>query len=211
MGLAFLIIGDKLQLLSERKVLKEHEYAALLDAGGLVQAARGEADDIVAAARAQARQSLQKGYDEGWEAARLAHAQRTVAAALQAQSQLRGLRETMARLVVKGIEQIASGLPADSLMEMALERVDAMLRHESFILLRVAPAQEHDVRQALARLGARVNWAGLAQVQVDEELNDGDCVVQTASGSLDIGLDAQLATIERALQAMGPAGASTPA
>ena len=209
MGLAFLIIGDKLQLLSERKVLKEHEYAALLDAGGLVQAARGEADDIVAAARAQARQSLQKGYDEGWEAARMAHAQRTVTAALQAQSQLRGLRETMARLVVKGIEQIASGLPADSLMEMALERVDAMLRHESFILLRVAPAQEHDVRQALARLGARVNWAGLAQVQVDEELNDGDCVVQTASGSLDIGLDAQLATIERALQAMGPAPAST--
>lgn len=211
MGLAFLIIGDRMQLLSERKVLKEHEYAALLDAGGLVQAARGEADDIVAAARAQARQSLQRGYDEGWEAARLAHAQRTVTAALQAQGQLRGLRETMARLVVKGVEQIASGLPADSLMEMALERVDAMLRHESFILLRVAPAQEHDVRQALARLGARVNWAGLAQVQVDEELNDGDCVVQTASGSLDIGLDAQLATIARALEAMGPAVGSTPA
>ncbi|MEK7890358.1 HrpE/YscL family type III secretion apparatus protein, partial [Burkholderia contaminans] len=32
MGLAFLITSDNLQLLSERKVLKEREYAALLDA-----------------------------------------------------------------------------------------------------------------------------------------------------------------------------------
>jgi type III secretion protein L len=205
MGLAFLIIGDKLQLLSERKVLKEHEYAALLDAAGLVQAARGEAADIVAAARAQAQQSLQKGYDEGWEAARAAHALQSITSALQAQSQLRALREAMARLVVQGVEQITSELPAASLLESALERVDTMLRLESFILLRVAPGEETHARQALARLGARVNWASVAQVQADPELREGYCVVQTASGSMDIGLEAQLATIARALQGMGAA------
>ena len=42
MGLAFLISTDHLQLLSERKVFKEAEYAALLDAAAVLDAARAE-------------------------------------------------------------------------------------------------------------------------------------------------------------------------
>jgi type III secretion protein L len=43
MGLAFLITSDNLQILSERKVLKEAEYSALLEASSVIDAARTEA------------------------------------------------------------------------------------------------------------------------------------------------------------------------
>ena len=51
MGLAFLITTENLQLLSERKVLKENEYAALLDASvgiiALRDAMRAHDEEIV--------------------------------------------------------------------------------------------------------------------------------------------------------------------
>ena len=54
MGLAFLITSDNLRLLSERKVLKEAEYAALLDAASVIETAQQEAARIVERAGSEA-------------------------------------------------------------------------------------------------------------------------------------------------------------
>ena len=69
MGLAFLITTDKLQILSERKVLKQHEYAALLDATSILGNAQQERERLLEDAQAQREQQLKAGYDEGYEKA----------------------------------------------------------------------------------------------------------------------------------------------
>ena len=45
MGLAYLITSDRLQLLCERKVLKEAEYSALLDSARLIETVTGSPPD----------------------------------------------------------------------------------------------------------------------------------------------------------------------
>ena len=79
MGLAFLITADNLQLLSERKVLKAHEYSALLDATAVLNAAQSEAKRVQADANASVRVRHRQGYDDGWAQAQADFAARHMA------------------------------------------------------------------------------------------------------------------------------------
>jgi type III secretion protein L len=203
MGLAFLITSDNLQLLSERKVLKEAEYAALLDASQVVAAAHAEARRIVEQAEREAEQHRRQGHEEGLQRAKVEYAQRLVSEALASERQLRALRTSMAGIVVKAVGQfIADAQPAE-LFEAALLRVDALIRSEPFVAIRVAPAQEGTLRGVLARLRGEAQWTMSVSVQADASLPDGGCVVQTASGTLDIGVDAQLDAFRRAVERDG--------
>ena len=203
MGLAFLITTENLQLLSERKVLKEAEYAALLDASALVETARHEARRIVQQAVQQAEESRRQGYEEGQRSARAEYAQRLVGDTLAAQRQLHALRTSMAQIVVKAVGQFIGEAEPAALFEAALLRVDTLVRNEPFITMRVVPAQEVALRQVLARLRSEANWGMNVTVMPDPSLAEGACVVQTASGTLEIGVNAQLEAFRRALERSG--------
>ena len=200
MGLAFLITTENLQLLSERKVLKEAEYAALLDASQLVEVARKEARRIVAQAEKQAEEHRRKGHEEGVQRAKAEYAQRLVSEAVASERQLRALRSSMAGMVVKAVGQFIADADPAELFEAALLRVDTLIRSEPFINIRVSPAQEPMLRTVLTKLHREAQWTMSIAVQPDASLPDGGCVVQTSSGTLDIGVDAQLEAFRRAVE-----------
>ena len=204
MGLAFLITTDNLQLLSERKVLKEAEYAALLDATQLLEAARREAERIVAQAGRQAEERQRRGYEEGVQSGRAEAAQRMASDALASERQLRELRGAMASIVVKAVGQFMADADPALLYQAALLRVDTLIRSESFVGVRVAPAQESALRRALARLRSESDWTLAVAVQADASLPDGACVVQTGSGTIEIGMQAQLDAFRKAVERAGP-------
>ncbi len=199
MGLAFLITTDNLQLLGERKVMKEAEYAALLDATQVLAVARDEGRRIVEQATRQAQVLRQQAYEEGVAMAKAEYAERLVALAGDTQAQLQGVREVMARLVVKAVGQFVAGADTSSLYEAALLRVDKLVRSEPYLDVRVSPKHEAKLRAVLARLQAEANWTMNVAVQADATLADGDCVLQTASGTIEIGVNAQLEAFRRAL------------
>jgi type III secretion protein L len=203
MGLAFLISTDNLQLLSERKVFKEAEYAALLDAAAVLDAARHEAARVAAQAEHDAALALEQGRAEGLRRAQAEYAQALAADALATQRQLQALRASMAQIVVRAVGQFMAEVDPARLLESALRRVDVLLRVEPFVALRVAPAQEATLRRALAALGQDAGWALAAAVTADPALADGTCVVSTASGTLEIGVDAQLEAFRKAVESAG--------
>jgi type III secretion protein L len=203
MGLAFLITTENLQLLSERKVLKEAEYAALLDAAQVVETARTEARRIVAQGTQQAEAARRKGYEEGLQRAQAEYAQRLVSEAVATEQQLHALRKSMAQIVVKAVGQFISELDPQELFESALLRVDSLIRNEPYITVRVAPEQEDSVGHVLARLRSEANWTMNISLVSDPALQPGACVVQTPSGSLEIGVDAQLEAFRKAVERSG--------
>ncbi|KLN53517.1 type III secretion system stator protein SctL [Variovorax paradoxus] len=203
MGLAFLITTENLQLLSERKVLKEHEYAALLDASTVVETARREARRIVQQATQDAEAGRRQGYEEGLRRARAEYATQLVTDTMAAERQLHVLRASIAQIVVKAVGQFIADADPAALFEAALMRVDTLIRQEPFITVRVAPAQEAALRGVLARLRAEANWTMTVHFVADAALPIGACVVQTASGVLDIGVDAQLEAFRRAVERSG--------
>lgn len=206
MGLAFLITTENLQLLSERKVLKEAEYAALLDAEAVVDAARAEARRIVAQGTQQAEASRAKGYDAGLRQAQAEYARRLVSDAVAAEQQLHALRHSMAQIVVKALGQFIADRSPEELFEAALRRVDSLVRHEPYIAVHVAPDDEDRMRQVLERLRGEAQWTMNVSLAADPALAPGACLVQTASGTLEIGVDAQLEAFRKAVE-RGGAGA----
>jgi type III secretion protein L len=206
MGLAFLITTENLQLLSERKVLKEAEYAALLDAAAVVETARTEARRVVAQGTQQADAARRKGYDEGLQRAKAEYAQRLVGEALAVEQQMLALRTSMAQIVVKAVSQFVAEVEPEALFESALLRVDSLIRQEPYISVRVAPEQEASVGRVLERLRGEAGWTMSITLVSDPALQPGACVVQTASGTLEIGVDAQLEAFRKAVQRGGAAG-----
>ncbi len=209
MGLAFLITTDHLQLLSERKVLKEDEYASLLDATSTVEVARAEALRLVEGAKREVDEARQRGYLEGRQNAKAEFAKQLVSEAAGMERQLGGLRATIATIVTKAVTRFMEEADPQTLYASALRRVDLLIRSEPFLTVRVCAEQQHAIRGVLARLRQELGWQMSVTVFVDPDLADGDCVIQTASGSVEIGLDAQLEELQRLLRnahAFGSAG-----
>jgi type III secretion protein L len=202
-GLAFLITSEKLQLLSERKVLKESEYASLLDAAAVTESSNEEARRILREAQAQAEEMRRRGYEAGRAEARAEYAQRLLAVAEDSQAELRGLRDVMAQLVVKAVAQFAAEAEPARLFETALSRVDHLLRREPFVSIRVAPSEEAALRAVIDRLRESNAWSLGVVVQPDPQLARGSCVLQTPSGTLEIGIDAQIEALRRAVARAG--------
>jgi type III secretion protein L len=200
MGLAFLITSERLQLLSERKVLKEAEYAALLDASAMLDTARDEARRIIRHAKDQADDVRRQGYEAGLREATSQQAERALDAAAESAAQMQGLRETVARLVVKAVNQCLTEADPAALFESALRKVDALIRAEPFLTVHVSPPHESTVRSLVERLRDEAQWTMVITVQADPALPEGGCVLTTPSGAIDIGLDAQLDAFTRVLR-----------
>lgn len=200
MGLAFLITSDRLQLLGERKVLKEAEYAALLDAEGVIAAANAEALRIADDARKEAARARDTAFAEGLERARMQFAERMVTDAVALQNQLQGLRDSMAQIIVKAVGQFMAEADPSLLFQAALLRVESLVRTQPFITVRVAPDHEHAMRSALDELHRNAGWSLPATIVADPELPHGACLLVSASGTLEIGVDAQLAAFRKAIE-----------
>ncbi len=211
MGLAFLITGENLQMLSERRVLKEHEYSALLDANSIVTTAKKEAERIVADAEHRKEQMLRQGYDEGFERGEREGAARAFAAALDTAHALALSRRKMADMVVRGLRELVGEFERERIFELALKRIDAYVRDEAFLVVRVAPDSVDVMKQAVAN--RRDAMAGEAhddaaalraqaiRVVADASLGNDDCVVETPAGSIDARLSTQIDAIRTAIEA----------
>lgn len=213
MGLAFLITGENLQMLSERRVLKEHEYSALLDANSIVTTAKKEAERIVADAERRKEEMLRQGYAEGFERGEREGAARAFAAALDTAHALALSRRKMADMVVRGLRELVGEFERERIFELALKRIDAFVRDEAFLVVRVAPDSVDVMKQAVAnRREAMANEshahadAAALRVQAirvvaDASLGNDDCVVETPAGSIDARLTTQIDAIRTAIEA----------
>lgn len=211
MGLAFLITGENLQMLSERRVLKEHEYSALLDANSIVTTAKKEAERIVADAEERKEQMMRQGYDEGFARGEREGAERAYAAALDTAHALALSRRKMADMVVRGLRELVGEFARERIFELALKRIDAYVRDEAFLVVRVAPESVDVMKQAVANrreaianeahADAAAIRAQAVRVVSDASLGNDDCVVETPAGSIDARLSTQIDAIRAVIEA----------
>jgi type III secretion protein L len=210
MGLAFLITSENLQMLSERRVLKEHEYCALLDANSIVLTAKKEAERIVADAERRKDEMLRQGYDEGFARGVREGAERAAAAALDTAHALALSREKMADMVVRGLRALVGEFDTARIFEVALTRIDAFVSEEAFLVVRVAPDSVDAMKQAVTRhreaMAGEAHAADAAvraqavRVVADASLGSGDCIVETPAGSIDARLSTQIDAIRSAIE-----------
>ncbi|CAJ0706242.1 Yop proteins translocation protein L [Ralstonia edaphis] len=196
MGLAFLITTDKLHILSERKVLKQHEYAALLDATSILGTAQEERERLLKDAEAHREQQLKAGYDAGYEKGEREAATRLYADALANARALAAMKQLMAELVTRTVRELAADLPRDAIYAKAFSRIETLVEHEPVLTVRIAPQQVADLERVL---GTMTDGTRRVRVVPDASLSEEALVVETASGVVEAGIDTQLAALHAAL------------
>lgn len=201
MGLAFLITAEHLHLLSERKVLKADEYSALLDANEVIVTAQREASRVRKDAERDAQQRQRDGYRKGWREAQAEHARRHLAQAWATEHAVHAQREAVARLVVEALAQSLGELPPSLRYESVLRRIEAMWAREPVVTLWVAAGAREEAEVAVKRVLDGTRHTAQVHIAVDESLAGDECRLQTASGHVDMGLQAQVEALRRALQA----------
>jgi type III secretion protein L len=200
MGLAFLITSDNLQLLSERKVLKEREYATLLDASAVIATARTEAERIVSAAQREYEARQAAGYEEGVRRAQKASAAQSYSQALAAAQTMESMKDAMAEIVVKAVRAIVGEMPVARLHAAALERIAPLVRDEPFLIVHVAPGRHDEMEEALASAFAGHERTQKIRIVEDRDLASAACMVETPSGRIDASLELQIDALRQAIR-----------
>jgi type III secretion protein L len=201
MGLAFLITAEHLHLLSERKVLKADEYSALLDANEVIGTAQREATRVRRDAERDVQQRQRDGYRKGWAQAQAEHARRHLAQAWAGEHAVHAQREAVARLVVEALAQSLGELPPSMRYESVLRKIEAMWAREPIVTLWVAAGAREEAEVAVRRVLEGSRHTGQVRIAVDESLAGDECRLQTASGHVEMGLQAQVEALRRALLA----------
>jgi len=182
-----------------RPWLKAAEYASWVDASSLIEAARGEAARLRDDALREADAVRQAAMEAGREAARTELAAELAAMSLGSAAMLRRLEAAIAGAVHATLLDVIGDLSPDRLYESALRKAAKVVRGESFLVLRVPPAQEAAARKALDVLLDEGSLPNAVELVADPQLGDLACVMESDAGMVSAGLDVQLEAIGRAV------------
>lgn len=203
--------------------------AAEEEAARIVARAREQAQALLTAARQEQdkirQQAQQDGYEAGLAMGRqeglaqaeaqcreklsqaAAHASSLLAAAEQERRELLNLAE-------RQIIQVALAVAGKVLQRELTENEQAVVPivqaalapvvDQAVITVRVHPDDFVAVETARPELVKMLKHPDALRLAVDESLSRGDCVVDTAAGSVDARVDTQLTAIRQALEALTP-------
>ena len=179
-------------------IVRAEEYQALLDAEGLIADAKSEAARIRAEAVAEFERRKAEGYAEGLKIAKEESSKQLVFAAVEA---IRGFKSAEAKLVAvveKSVRKIVGDLPAKERVAGLVRTALAGLATEGKAKVRVA-AEDLDAAHSAIQSGLK-NAGEFVEVVPDPRLLPQSCIVETAGGIIDAGLEVQLKAIVRALR-----------
>lgn len=175
------------------RILRAEEAALWTDGFAFLQAAKDSAERV----KADSDQWLEAARAEGFESARREGAEQVAQLLVQTQSQvqhyLSGLETALADLALGIVREVLGELDnADRVVRCTRQALSAF-RQDQALTLWVAPAEVDALRQ-------RLKGEGLAiAVDGDEQLSAGQARLNSAAGSVELGLQAQLQTLRRSL------------
>ena len=200
MGPMFRLTGHTVTPAPGVRVLRMADYARLVEANRVLEAAQQQAAAILDEAGRASEARKREGYENGLMEGRMEQAEKMMETALQAVEYIEGLEETLVRVVSTAVRKIIGELDDTECMVRVVRNALAVVRSQQKVLIRVASVDEPGVRAALAAmLASSPEGAALLDVKADPRMKHGDCILECELGVVDASLETQLKAIENAL------------
>jgi type III secretion protein L len=183
------------------KIIKKELFEASQEARNIVDAARREAEQIVAKAQqertASVEAGLQLGYEEG-----LKNWNRILAGAWQARENLKTeWEQSLLHLAIRVAEKIIGEqlrLHPDAMVSIVREALKSVGQERQLTLL-IHPDHRETVQANLDRLQALVGSSRQIHLVANPDIAPGGCVVESELGVIDAKLETQLKCLEEIL------------
>ncbi len=202
MGTLFRLGRDAVTPAAGTRVLKASEASLLLEAQTLLDAARERAAEMDREAQAADERRREEGNRDGQEDRRLEHAENVLETVLSSVEYIEGIESTLVRVVSEAIRKVIGEVDENERIVRIVRNALTTVRNQQRVLIRVAPADEKPVREALAAMLTAVPGStSFVDVVGDARLERGACLLESELGVVDASLETQLKALENAFRA----------
>ncbi|GAB1387139.1 SctL family type III secretion system stator protein BscL [Melaminivora sp.] len=206
--MAFLVPRDPLtpartlqaRLVPGTRILRAAEVAAWADAQGLLQAARAQADAILAGAEQALEQERQRGYAQGLAEARMEQAEKMIETVTRTVDYFAAVEGDMVALVMGAIRKIIEGYDDHERVLLVVKNALAVVRNQKQMTLRLPPAQVEAVRARSNELLAAYPGVGYLDIVPDARLQGDACILESEIGLVEASIEGQIAALQGAFQ-----------
>lgn len=205
--MAFLILRDSLtprprsgHLIPATKVLHAHEHAVLVEATGLLTAARTEAVSIVSRAQEAYAAERERGYSEGQAAALREQAQAITRLTTRTVDYFGAVESQLVDLVMGALRKIIDDYDDREKIVIVVRNALSVVRNQKQMTLRLNPGEVEVVRNRIDALLAPYPAAGYLDILPDARLCQGTCILESEIGMVEAGLEQQLQAMQAAFQ-----------
>ncbi len=191
--------NTEFELVPEQNIIKSSEYAAFVKAEGIIALAEAKAkrieDEAKEAYEEEKTRGLQEGMNEGKEKMTehmIRYVQKTV-------EQLEHYEDTVVDMVMSAMKQVLGDMDDKEIITRVVNKALNLVKSQPKVILRVCPAQVEAVEGELKAILKQYPAIQFIDIQRDERLNSGDCILETDMGVIDARLDLQLDSIKKTL------------
>ena len=199
MGTLFRLNTDSLQPAAGTKIVKAAELGQLYEASALLDAARQKAADMERAALEAYEEKKREGYADGLEEGKLEHAEKMMETIISSVEFIEGIESTLVNVVNQSIRKIIGEMEDKERIVAIVRNALSVVRGQQKVTVRVAPADEAAVLEAMAGMTAG-GGNSFMTVIADARLERDSCILESELGVVDASLSTQLKALENAFK-----------
>ena len=199
MGTLFRLNTDSLQPAAGTKIVKAAELGQLFEASALLDAARQKAADMERAALEADEEKKREGYADGLEEGKLEHAEKMMETIISSVEFIEGIESTLVNVVNQSIRKIIGEMEDKERIVAIVRNALSVVRGQQKVTVRVAPADEAAVLEAMAGMTAG-GGNSFMTVIADARLERDSCILESELGVVDASLSTQLKALENAFK-----------
>ncbi len=200
MGTMFRLNDDSIQPAAGTKLIKSAELGQLFEASALLEAAREKAASMEKAALEAYEEKRQEGYRDGLEEGKLEHAEKMMETIISSVEFIEGIESTLVNVVTQSIRKIIGEMGDRERIVAIVRNALNVVRGQQKVTVRVSPADEEAVLQAMAAMTSSASGSSFLTVIADVRLEKDSCILESELGVVDASLSTQLKALENAFQ-----------
>ena len=181
------------------RVLKREEHAFLVEAQGIIDAAKHEAALIKQQAETEAEAKRQEGFAKGQEEGKAIIADQILSTMSQSAAYFAKVEGVMIDLVMRAIRSVLGEMNQRDLAERIVRKALESTRNENQVTVRVSPSHADELKTRINAMVQSFPKIQFLDIQSDSRLPEHGCVLETEIGVVDASLETQLKAIEKAL------------
>lgn len=182
------------------RILKRDEYSLLVEARGIIDAARKEAERTAEEAKAAYEEEKKRGFAEGLEEGRMEMAMNMLHSASESVNMISSMEDSIIDVVIRSVRTIIGDLDDNEVVERLVKRALQYVRDQKKVTIRLNPEDAETMEDKLGAITRDFPSSVRFEIVPDARLDRKMCTMETEMGIVDASLEKQLNYIESALR-----------
>lgn len=190
---------DRFTFPDNKKVIKADEYSIYLEANGIIERAREEANRIIEEAKQVYEAEKKRGYQDGIIAGKMEISEQMISTVSKTVNYFASIEEKVACTVITALKKILGTFDGNELVLKVVRNALSVVQNQQQVTLRVSEEQVEMVKTRINEILSEFPRISFIEVVPDSRLKSGDAILESDIGVVDARVDVQIEAIKKSL------------